>query len=316
MRKNYEWLNGYNPEVTHTKPEAVMYDVMYGDARQEIKCLDHGFVALIDVMPRLVPVGRTADSAAVQAARVSYGNGTKQVSDDTGLSRYLLSNDHNTPIEMIEFKFHLAMPLFICQQWLRHRTASVNQQSGRYSVMIDKFYRPEVVRGQSSTNKQGSSGIVGEEETRFYLDYLNRAEDLYYRYEQSIEDGVARELARIGLPASIYTELYWKLDLHNLLHFLRLRMDTHAQEEIRVYAGAILRLIEPIVPVLIKAFFDYRLNSISFSDPELAIIKEICTISLSNELISEQYKDSISKREMIGFLTKLDDLSTRSKLEK
>lgn len=316
MRKNYEWLNSYKPVITHTKPEMEMYDVMNGDARQEIKCLDHGFVALVDAMPRFVPMGRTADFAAVQAARTSYGQGTKQVSEDTGLTRYLVSHHHNTPIEMIEFKFHLSMPIFCCRQWVRHRTASLNEYSGRYSVMPDKFYRPDQIRGQNTINKQASEGLVDNLTASEFLLYLHDAEDLYQQYESLLKHGVSRELARIGLPVSLYTEFYWKIDLHNLLHFLQLRMESpHAQEEIRIYAGAILRLIEPIVPVIIKAFFDYRLNSISLSDPELAIIKELCTISLSNELISEQYKDSISKREMIEFLAKLDDLSTRSKLE-
>lgn len=239
-----------------------MFDVMQNVPEKTIKCLDKGHVTLLDVMPRLVPEDRkTADYAIVQAARVSYGNGTKTVNEDRGLIRYLLRHKHTTPFEMIEFKFCLKLPIFIARQMIRHRTANVNEYSGRYSVMKDEFYKPNVdnVRQQSLSNKQGSIGAIQEEDA---VAFLQKIDDLccqsYQEYEKAIENGVAREQARMLLPLNLYTEWYWKVDLHNLLHFLALRCDSHAQWEIRVFADAMLELIKPIVPWTIEAWEDYH----------------------------------------------------------
>src|SRR4051812_42453855 len=211
--------------------EGDVHDVMGGAGRWEVKVHDHGLVALLDVMPRFAPAGKTADFAIVQAARVSYGAGTKQVNEDRGLIRYLLRHRHTTPLEMVEFKFHHVMPIFVARQWIRHRTASVNEYSARYSVVQDRFYRPSIenVRKQSTTNRQGGDERMDAATAQEFLNWLDSVEKNYERYEQLIEKGVSRELARIALPVSVYTEWYWKIDLHNLLHFLSLRMDEHAQ---------------------------------------------------------------------------------------
>ena len=260
-----------------------MVDVMEGDARREIKTLDHGFVALVDAMPRLVPQGQTADQAIVQAARVSYGHGTKKVSEDRGLIRYLLRHRHTTPFEMVEFKFHISMPIFIARQWIRHRTANVNEYSGRYSVMPDKFYRPslESVRKQSAANRQGgeqkfdvAGGGDDAATAEAFVQFLADSEKLYERYIGLTEKGVSRELARIGLPVSLYTQWYWKIDLHNLLHFLSLRMDSHAQEEIQVYARAMYDLVRPIVPVTMEAWRDYTLESTRLTKLEIDAVRD------------------------------------------
>jgi thymidylate synthase (FAD) len=293
--------------VTRTRPEAPMADLMEGDARREVRVLDHGFVALVDVMPRMAPQGQTADQAIVQAARVSYGAGTKKVNEDRGLIRYLLRHKHTTPFEMVEFKFHIAMPIFIARQWIRHRTANVNEYSGRYSLMPDRFYRPTIdqVRKQSATNRQGGAerfDVSGLNEiappapdptpasgagdptahhaawaiqpdragaapdpranealtAKAFVEYLEESERLYQKYLDLTKQGVSREMARIGLPVSLYTEWYWKIDLHNLLHFLNLRLHSHAQEEIRIYARAMHDLIQPLAPVTMEAWRDYN----------------------------------------------------------
>ncbi|MGH7133512.1 MAG: FAD-dependent thymidylate synthase [Phycisphaerales bacterium] len=285
------------PSVQRIKPEAglPLIDVMDGDIRREIRCLDHGFVALVDAMPRLVPQGQTADQAIVQAARVSYGAGTKKVNEDRGLIRYLLRHRHTTPFEMVEFKFHVAMPIFIARQWIRHRTANVNEYSGRYSIMPDRFYRPTLdqVRKQSAANRQGGSerfaveglgGVptaVGEAPAsdeamtaKAFLEYLEESEALYKKYIALTEKGVSREMARMGLPVSLYTEWYWKCDLHNILRFLSLRMDAHAQEEIRIFATAMHDLIADIVPVTIEAWKDYELGAVHLSRLEVEALRD------------------------------------------
>ena len=233
---------------------------------KEFKVLDHGFVRLIDYMG--------GDDAIVQAARVSYGEGTKKVSEDRGLIRYLLRHKHTTPFEMVEFKFHVKLPIFVARQWIRHRSANVNEYSGRYSVMKAEFYRPleEDIRYQSTVNKQGRSAKeVPAELRKQFLDHLDNSQiELYKEYDQFVEEGLARELARVNLPLSMYTEWYWKIDLHNLFHFLRLRMDSHAQMEIRVYAEVMAEMVKAVCPVAYEAFTDYSLTSTSFSGPELA----------------------------------------------
>ncbi|MBC7784431.1 MAG: FAD-dependent thymidylate synthase [Burkholderiales bacterium] len=258
---------------------------MDGAARWEIKVHDHGLVALVDVMPRLCPVGKTADYAIVQAARVSYGEGTKMVNEDRGLIRYLARHRHTTPFEMVEFKFHHCMPIFVARQWIRHRTANVNEYSARYSLVRDRFYRPtpDYIRKQSLTNRQGRDEQLDEGTANEFLAYLDRCEAMYEDYEKLTEKGVAREIARIGLPVNVYTEWYWKIDLHNLLHFLSLRMDPHAQQEIRDYSTAMYDLIKPIVPIAAEAFIDYNLESMHLTRLEIEAIKSGQPINTANK---------------------------------
>src|SRR5579859_5178656 len=193
-------------EVEKKPPEGEVFDVMGGSGRWEVKVHEHGLVALLDVMPRFAPVGKTADFAIVQAARVSYGHGTKQVNEDRGLIRYLARHRHTTPFEMVEFKFHHVMPIFIARQWIRHRTANVNEYSARYSVVKDRFYRPTIenVRQHSKTNRQGGEEQADVATAEDFLRYLDKVEESYKTYERLIEKGVARELARIGLPVNVY----------------------------------------------------------------------------------------------------------------
>ena len=238
---------------------------------KRIDCLDKGFVRLIDVMGD--------DAAIVQAARVSYGSGTKKVLEDRGLIRYLLRHAHTTPFEMVEFKFHVKLPIFVARQWIRHRTANVNEYSGRYSEMKDEFYTPNPndIRPQSVLNKQGRSeetlpdGMAEQAANAFKAGQ----DDAYAQYQEFLEQGIAREIARINLPVSNYTEWYWKIDLHNLFHFLRLRIDSHAQYEIRVFAEAIAELVKPFVPHAWEAFEDYVLNAHRMTAPELKVLKHL-----------------------------------------
>ncbi len=270
-------MTAHDHDVRRTPPDAdaPFVDLMDGDARREIRVHEHGFVALLDVMPRLAPRGQTADAAIVQAARVSYGAGTKAVSDDRALIRYLLRHRHTTPFEMVEFKFHCAMPIFVARQWIRHRTANVNEYSGRYSVMPDRFFRPseDSVRKQSATNRQGRDELLDASTAGEFLALLEDAEGLYQRYNRLVEQGLARELARIALPQSLYTEWYWKIDLHNLLRFLSLRMDAHAQQEIRDFACAMHALIAPMVPHTIEAFRDFEQESVRLTRLEVEALR-------------------------------------------
>ncbi len=236
----------------------------------ETKVLDNGFIRLVDVMGD--------DAAIVQAARVSYGKGTKTVSEDRGLIRYLMRKRHTSPFEMVEFKFHVKLPIFVARQWHRHRMASINEYSARYSEMKDEFYFPEreEVRQQSKSNKQGSAGLL--DDTKAYIWLKNLIHDCnaaYSEYMDAIGRGVARELARIGLPLNIYTEMYWKIDLHNLLHFLKLRMDPHAQKEIRVYADAMALMVQQYCPLAYEAFEDYVLHAHTFSRQEMEILRSV-----------------------------------------
>jgi thymidylate synthase (FAD) len=286
-------------EIERKPHEGEVYDVMGGSGRWEVKIHDHGLVALVDVMPRLAPVGKTADAAIVQAARVSYGQGTKQVSEDRGLIRYLMRHRHTTPMEMVEFKFHHAMPIFVARQWIRHRTANVNEYSGRYSVVRDRFYHPspEDVRKQSLTNRQGGSEPMDNLTAQEFCQYLEKAEALYADYQSLVDKGVARELARIGLPVSIYTEWYWKIDLHNLFHFLSLRMDPHAQQEIRDYANAMFALIQPIVPIAAEAFLDYNFESMHLSRLEIEALRTGQPLASENKRENAEWED---KRKRLG----------------
>jgi len=277
--------------------ETETHDLMDGAARWEIKVHDHGLVALIDVMPRLAPTGKTADYAIVQAARVSYGEGTKQVNEDRGLIRYLARHRHSTPFEMVEFKFHHVMPIFVARQWIRHRTANVNEYSARYSVVRDRFYRPTIenVRKQSTTNRQGGEETIDEMTAKQFVDYLDESEKLYTKYEALLEKGVSRELARIALPVSVYTEWYWKIDLHNLLHFLSLRMDAHAQQEIRDYATAMFELIRPIAPIACEAFIDYNADSMRLSRLEIDAIRSGKPLATENKRETAEWEEKKRK---------------------
>jgi thymidylate synthase (FAD) len=277
--------------------ETEVYDVMEGAARWEIKVHDHGLVALVDVMPRLAPKGKTADAAIVQAARVSYGEGTKQVNEDRGLIRYLARHRHTTPFEMVEFKFHQVMPIFIARQWIRHRTANVNEYSARYSVVKDRFYHPSIenVRKQSTSNRQGGTEIADEMTAKEFLGWLDDVEKNYERYEKFMEKGVSRELARIALPVSVYTEWYWKIDLHNLCHFLSLRMDAHAQQEIQDYANAMFELIRLIVPIAAEAFMDYNFGSLHLSRLEVEAIKSGKPLATENKRENAEWEEKKKK---------------------
>ena len=229
--------------------------------------LDHGFVRLVDHMPR-----ENLDSSIVQSARVSYGDGTKSTRGDTGLIRYLMRHWHTTPFEMIEFKFHIKMPIYIARQHMRHRTASINELSARYSVVPREYYNPDTFRGQSKVNHQGSEGVIDiEEDTRDHV--TENLEHSFGIYDKLLDVGVSREQARGNLPQSTYTEFYWKINLHNLMHYLHLRMDSHAQKEIRDYAVAIFELVQPLVPITMQAFMDFRVNAMYLSGPEIDSMK-------------------------------------------
>jgi thymidylate synthase (FAD) len=238
--------------------------------------LDHGFIRVIDYMGD--------DAAIVQAARVSYGAGTKHVQNDEGLIRYLMRHWHSTPFEMCEVKLHVKLPVFVARQWIRHRTANVNEYSARYSILDREFYipAPEQLAAQSTVNNQGRGEVLQGEEAARVLDLLksdaNRAYDHYEAMlSQDGQQGLARELARMNLPANIYTQWYWKVDLHNLFHFLRLRADPHAQYEIRVYAEAIAACVKDWVPLAYGAFEDYRMGGVTLSAKAIAVVKRMLT---------------------------------------
>jgi len=266
---------------------------------KEYKCLDKGFVRLVDYMG--------GDASIVQAARVSYGKGTKKASEDRHLIRYMLRNRHTSPFEMVELKFHCKMPIFVARQWIRHRTANVNEYSGRYSVMPEEYYLPELedVKTQSKTNKQGTSDFVLPPEiAQNFLDNLEAdAKHLFKQYNHVIDKKVARELARIGLPLSIYTEWYWKNDLHNTLHFLKLRLDKHAQSQIRVYAEKMAEMVKAVAPVAWEAFEDYIFNNMNLS----ALEQKSLNMILKGEP-QEVALDGLSKREKKEFFPKLEIL--------
>ena len=231
---------------------------------QELPVLDHGFVRLVDYLG--------GDSRIVQAARVSYGAGTKTVREDRALIHYLMRNRHTSPFEQVVLTFHAKMPIFVARQWVRHRTARLNEISGRYSVMEDTFYvpEPETLRRQSRENKQARADEPLEHEEALSIrDQIQEDQQLLYEhYEQMIAAGLAREVARINLPLSLYTEWYWQIDLHNLFHFLALRLDPHAQYEIREYAQALAKCAQAVAPIAYEAFLEHTLHSVSFSRAE------------------------------------------------
>ena len=236
---------------------------------REIKVLDHGFVRMVDYLG--------GDARIVQAARVSYGSGTKSVREDRALIHYLIRHLHTSPLEQVVLTFHCKMPIFVARQWVRHRTARLNEISGRYSVMAEEFYVPEAgqVRPQSQSNRQGRGDeALAPETAQRVLDVLRRDQQaLYGHYKEMIDDDVARELARINLPLSLYTEWYWQIDLHNLFHFLKLRDDAHAQYEIRVYAEALARCARAVAPLAYEAFEEHILHGRRFSRSEMDALR-------------------------------------------
>lgn len=261
---------------------------------QYFPVLDHGFVSLVDWMGD--------DESIESAARVSYGAGTRSVRKTRGLIRYLMRHRHTTPFEMVELKFHCAMPLFVARQWIRHRTANVNEYSGRYSVMPEAFYVPEESRygAQSKTNRQGT-----DQDARLDMPYKDfkyfiesASAESFREYKTYLGHDVARELARINLPLNMFTEWYWKVDLHNLFHFLGLRMDPHAQWEIRQYANIMAGLTATVAPLAFEAFLDYSLSSYRLSSAELSALRDICEGGRVNE---DELKETMSNREIDEF---------------
>jgi thymidylate synthase (FAD) len=264
------------PTLRATVPalEAMLY--------QAVPVLDHGFVRVVDYMGD--------DAAVVQAARVSYGRGTRRVSEDAGLIRYLMRHRHSTPFEMCEIKYHVKLPIFVARQWIRHRTANVNEYSARYSILDREFYlpAPEHLAAQSATNRQGRGEVLTGAAAAEVLELLRAdATRTYDNYAAMLNEGpdgapvdptrpgLARELARMNLTLNTYTQWYWKTDLHNLLHFLSLRADPHAQYEIRVYAEAMMESLKAWVPLTYAAFADYRLGAVTFSAAMLAVLKRM-----------------------------------------
>ena len=275
---------------------------------QPLPVLDHGFVRVIDYMGD--------DAAVVQAARVSYGRGTRKVSEDAGLIRYLMRHRHSTPFEMCEIKYHIKLPIFVARQWIRHRTANVNEYSARYSILDREFYipAPEHLAAQSESNRQGRGEVLEGTQAAEVLDILRsdvmRTYDNYARMLNEDADGtptdparpgLARELARMNLTLNTYTQWYWKCDLHNLLHFLSLRADAHAQYEIRVYAEAMLSTMQAWVPQTFAAFKDYRLGAVTFSAGMLAVLKRM----LAGGRV-EQAGSGLSKREFAEMMGALE----------
>ena len=286
--------------VTVAELENILYEA--------IPILDHGFIRVIDYMGD--------DTSIVQAARVSYGKGTKKVSTDAGLIKYLMRHWHSTPFEMCEIKYHVKLPIFIARQWIRHRTANVNEYSARYSILDKEFYLPAVenLAAQSQSNRQGRGDVLSGDQAKKVLDLLKKdAEQTYDNYETMLNErydgsiidekqvGLARELARMNLTLNTYTQWYWKTDLLNLMNFLRLRADHHAQFEIRAYADAMLDTVKKWVPITYEAFLDYRVGGTEVSSKGKEIIKKL----ISGEKVDVE-KSGLSKREWNELMTAFD----------
>jgi len=285
--------------ITSSSLERILY--------KQFKVLDSGFIRVMDYMGD--------DTAIIQSARVSYGEGTKKVSNDKGLIRYLMKNWHTTPFEMCEIKLHIKLPIFIARQWIRHRTANVNEYSARYSILDKEFYipKPQHMSSQSTTNKQGRGSNLSKKDTERFLKILkDDAERNYKHYEDMLNEnqsgeiknddktGLSRELARINLTLNTYTQWYWKIDLHNLLHFLYLRDDPHAQYEIQAYAEIILnKIVKRWVPYTYDAFKEFQLESYNLSRTAIEIIKK----RLQGKKISYE-KSGLSRREWIELINK------------
>jgi len=283
--------------VTALELEKILYE--------PIPVLDHGFIRVVDYMGD--------DTSIVQSARVSYGKGTKKVSTDSGLIKYLMRHWHSTPFEMCEIKYHVKLPIFIARQWIRHRTANVNEYSARYSILDKEFYLPEPkhLAAQSKSNRQGRGDIIEGDQTKQVLELLkNDAERTYNDYEMMLNErydgtiidekkvGLARELARMNLTLNTYTQWYWKIDLLNLMNFLRLRADDHAQYEIRAYADAMLETVKKWVPITYEAFIDYRVGGTEISAKGKIVIQKL----ISGEKVSVD-ESGLSKREWNELMT-------------
>lgn len=281
--------------VTVPSLEEVLYDAL--------PVLDHGFVRVIDYMGD--------DSAIVQAARVSYGKGTKKVNEDQGLINYLMRHRHTTPFEMCEIKFHIKLPIFVARQWIRHRTANVNEYSARYSILDKEFYipKPEHLASQSISNRQGRGDVLQGKEADQVMKLLKEdSEAVYEHYEEMLNQdaqgtvldtskkGLARELARMNLTLNFYTQWYWKVDLHNLLHFLSLRADSHAQYEIREYADVMLDIVKQWVPITYDAFMNYRMHGVHLSSSATKVLKRM----IKGEKITQE-TSGLTKREWLEF---------------
>ncbi len=281
---------------TETRPtRRVISEGMENRLYTAHEVLDHGLVRVIDYMGD--------DNAITQAARVSYGKGTKHVTNDEGLIRYLMRHWHSTPFEMCEVKFHVKLPVFVARQWIRHRTANVNEYSARYSILDREFYipAPEHLAAQSTVNNQGRGELLQGEEAQRVLDILrDDATRAYDHYEDMLsqdgQKGLARELARMNLPANVYTQWYWKVDLHNLFHFLRLRADTHAQYEIRTYAEVMCDIVKDWVPLAYAAFEDYRMGGVNLSGKGVEVLKR----RLAGEVVTQE-NSGMSKGEWREF---------------
>jgi thymidylate synthase (FAD) len=286
------------------RPTVPELEVMLFEA---LPVLDHGFVRVVDYMGD--------DAAIVQAARVSYGRGTRRVSEDAGLIRYLMRHRHSTPFEMCEIKYHVKLPIFVARQWIRHRTANVNEYSARYSILDREFYlpAPEHLAAQSAINRQGRGDVLTGDEAAQVLDLLR--DDATRSYDHYVEmlneddtgaprdpsrQGLARELARMNLTLNTYTQWYWKIDLYNLCHFLSLRADAHAQYEIRVYAEAMLRSVQAWVPIAYQAFLDYRLGAVTLSAQMLAVVRRM----LAGEALTQQ-DSGLNRREWAELMAAL-----------
>lgn len=301
------------PEIDDTQAELfqtrrAMSDELDAVLYDPFKVLDKGFVRVIDYMGN--------DAAVTQSARVSYGKGTKMLNQDKGLINYLMRHRHTTPFEMCEIKFHIKLPIFIARQWIRHRTANVNEYSARYSILSKEFYipEPEQLAVQSTMNKQGRGETLNPEESARVLELLRSdSEQCYDHYQEMLNEdsnenildenrsGLARELARMNLTMNYYTEWYWKVDLHNLFHFLSLRADSHAQYEIQAYAETMLDLVKKWVPLSYEAFMKYRKNAMLLSEPATKIVKKL----IKGEKISPADK-GMGAREWREFLEQLD----------
>jgi len=289
--KDQQLQKNITKRVTSQELEKVLYEAL--------PVLDHGFIRVVDYMGD--------DSSIVQAARVSYGKGTKKVSTDSGLIKYLMRHRHSTPFEMCEIKYHVKLPIFIARQWIRHRTANVNEYSARYSILDKEFYLPakEHLAAQSSINRQGRGQIINGQQADDILKILkDDAQRTYENYEKLLnekfdgsvidegKDGLARELARMNLTLNTYTQWYWKTDLLNLLNFLSLRADSHAQYEIRAYADIMLDTVKRWVPITYEAFMDYRVGGMELSAKSKQVIQKM----IKGEKCT--YEDSgLSKRE-------------------
>tara|TARA_Y100000310_G_scaffold74461_1_gene70683 strand:+ start:122 stop:1072 length:951 start_codon:yes stop_codon:yes gene_type:complete len=310
VEKETFWLNPHGDSKTKRLTVPSAEEILY----QPFPVLDHGFVRLVDYMGGDYSIG--------EAARVSYGKGTRSVREEEGLIRFLMRHRHTTPTEMVELKFHAKMPIFVARQWIRHRTANVNEYSARYSILDNEFYVPdsEDLAEQSKSNRQGRENLLSSSEAeRVRRLLIDDAETNYEHYlwllnEDSESPGkpkdpnrgmLARELARMDLTLNFYTQWYWKVDLHNLFNFLGLRMDPHAQKEIRGYANKMAEITEAVAPISFKAFEDYRLNSISLSALEINALASINSGKNPRRVISQVFKNGRERTEFKGKLEKL-----------